>query len=305
MLEHRGSILAEPPDAPQTIIDCEQCGFAHVAPLPTPEDVDAYYKADRLSDEHAPSDWFDVEEAQWGYNKHVYSQWIADIHKDTHNAEYRLLDIGCGSGWFLHTVKEFTHWQGVGLEPAPKPRHLAEEKGLTVFDSVISLSNAAIEGLDERYNAISMILLLEHLAEPLTILHAAHDWLSGDGKILISVPNDFTTIQQIARQKYNLPAWWVCAPHVSYFSIDSIQALMKRAGFEVVDVWTTYPIDMMLLQGWPYVGDEDLGRWCYKRKMEFEMAYYEAGKANELRRLQRAWCEAGIGREVIVIGRKT
>jgi len=305
MLEHRGPIIAEPPDAPLTVISCEQCGFAHVMPLPTAEETDAYYRTNRLSDEHAPDDWFLHEAAQQFYWSRVYKDWLStlkrlltDIELVRYDRKPRLFDIGAGAGWLLKYADD-TGWQTSGIEPSPKARALCEDKGLG------HVSDCSLYDYEKNYfHAVTLSLVLEHVVEPKQMLVDVRNALKDDGLVLLTVPSDFTSIQEIARKKYDLPAWWVCAPHISYFSIDSIQALVRRAGFEIVDTWCQFPIEMMALMGWPYVDDEDLGRWCYKRKMEFEMAYYEAGKASELRRLQHAWCDAGIGREVVVVGRK-
>ena len=53
-----------------------------------------------------------------------------------------------------------------------------------------------------------------------------------------------------------------------------------------------------------YVGDDQLGRKCHKRRMAFEQNLTKAGMREVKRELYRKLAQIGLGREVIVVGRK-
>jgi hypothetical protein len=125
------------------------------------------------------------------------------------------------------------------------------------------------------------------------------------GALLLVAPNDENPFQHAAIHDGRLQAWWIAPPHhLNYFTPDSLAALVARAGFDVVEVSTSFPIDQFLLMGDRYVGDDALGRAVHRRRMAFELALKAAGK-NELRReLYRAQARLGVGREVSVLARR-
>jgi hypothetical protein len=72
----------------------------------------------------------------------------------------------------------------------------------------------------------------------------------------------------------------------------------------VVLLESTFPIDLFLLMGDNYVGDDALGRACHGRRMLLEQRLFDAGANETKRKLYRAFAEAGLGREVFIIGRR-
>ena len=119
------------------------------------------------------------------------------------------------------------------------------------------------------------------------------------------VPNDYSPFQDALRTACDLPPWWVAPPHhVNYFDFDSLAGLVARCGFEVLRRDATFPIDMFLLMGDNYLGNDELGRACHARRMRFETNLDKAGKGEVKRRLYGALAELGLGREVQILARR-
>ena len=295
-----GPILDTSPDGTLRVMQCDGCGFAHLFPLPEEKLTLDYYKSNAFYSSHSPRDWFDLERAELPYFRLVYADWLDTLATYTDNPmdeSLSILDVGAGSGWFLDTALT-KGWVTTGIEPAPQARLLAEAKGLRILSSLE-------EAPRDTYDAAAMILTLEHITWPLKALQAVRARLIDSAPLLVMVPNDGNPLQTVARQVHNLPAWWIVSPHIAYFSVESLGALMTKAGFEIVETRCTYPIEEFLLsRPVPYVGNEELGRAMYREKMAYETALYTHGQTELLRQTQKDYAARGIGREIVMVWRK-
>jgi hypothetical protein len=85
--------------------------------------------------------------------------------------------------------------------------------------------------------------------------------------------------------------------------VRSIQRLLEER-FEIVSVETSFPIDLFLLMGDNYIGDDERGRACHAKRKAFELALARAGKTALKQELYRSLAQLGIGRDVFVVARK-
>ena len=66
----------------------------------------------------------------------------------------------------------------------------------------------------------------------------------------------------------------------------------------------TFPIDMFLLMGDNYVGNDALRRQCHGERMAFERNVTRAGLTHVKREMYRAFAASGLGREVLLLGKR-
>jgi hypothetical protein len=115
------------------------------------------------------------------------------------------------------------------------------------------------------------------------------------------VPNDFNALQLAARDALEKHDWWVAPPfHINYFSFDSLEGLLRSAGFDPLKRDTTFPMEWFLLMGEDYVGNDELGRSAHARRMLLESHLESQGLRRPFHDLLAA---RGVGREVIVHAR--
>ena len=62
-------------------------------------------------------------------------------------------------------------------------------------------------------------------------------------------------------------------------------------------------IDMFLLMGQNYVGNDSLGRKCHQMRMSFEQNLEKAGMGELKRDLYRKLASMGLGREIQIVAR--
>jgi SAM-dependent methyltransferase len=107
----------------------------------------------------------------------------------------------------------------------------------------IKLFNSYFENFnpDTKYDAIEMGFVLEHVDDPLLIIERFKNFLNKDGVMFISVPNAKSLHRLIGHKAGLLPDMYKLSQydlelgHKRYFDLDSIKALIKKAGLQVVN----------------------------------------------------------------------
>lgn len=139
----------------------------------------------------------------------------------------RIVEIGSGSGDFLAALCEAGGNVGLGFDPSTAVADPAPDVTLV----------ADYYRPDERLDGFDLLVcrhVLEHLDDPYALLAsiAAAD-PNRHGVVYLEVPS--------AGFNFGPEGLWDCIyPHVSYFSSDSLQALVTRAGLRVLDVGSAY-----------------------------------------------------------------
>jgi SAM-dependent methyltransferase len=281
------------------VIDCENCGFAHAWPLPSSEEMERAYA----------ETYYAVEKPDYLIRAEADASWAAMFYEDRlaaladvlgpRSAPTRLLDIGSGPGHFLMTARD----QGLsveGIEPSRQAAAYAAHKGLTIHNRVFDLDWARTQ---TPFDAVHSMNVLEHVADPIALLGAAHAILRPGGAICIGVPNDYNSLQAAARNAGQRP-WWVVPPHhLNYFGFDSLERLLRSCGFTPVSRLTSFPMETFLLMGRNYVGDDAAGRALHAERKAFDANLQSLDPAIR-RRFYKALSDEGFGREAIVIAKK-
>jgi SAM-dependent methyltransferase len=281
------------------IIDCFECGFKHALPLPDPAVLEREYRENYYSEEkpnfiaHAGEDqaWFELAQ----------NDRLEIFEKHLPADQRRLLDIGCGPGFFLAAAKK-RGWDSYGIEPSRQAAAHASGLGIAVTEGLFNKDSAAALG---RFDAVNLTNVLEHVPDPVAILRSAIGLLDKGGVLCVGVPNDFSPLQIAARGAMNTGDWWVAPPHhLNYFDFESLSALLVRLGLCCVERTTSFPMEAFLMMGENYTSDPALGRACHNKRKRFDFAFEAAGLKETRRDFYRALAKLGMGREAVVIAVK-
>lgn len=296
--EHQGPILESVNGF--DVIDCSLCGFKHIVPIPAPEELEQTYKHEYYTREKPL--YFERHRTDLDWGNMVYDERYEILEKHLGPDRRRILDVGSGPGFFLLRGKE-RGWTTKGIEPSNQAAIHSKNLGLNIVNDFLSEETSSILG---HFDAINMILVLEHLPDPANMVRIAHSLLEEGGILSVSVPNDFNPFQLILREHLGYKPWWVAPPHhINYFDFSSLRGLFERCGFEATHQESTFPLDMFLLMGENYVGDDTLGRKCHKRRMVLEKNLIKSGQAVLKKSLYNTFAKYNIGREVCLFGKKT
>jgi 2-polyprenyl-3-methyl-5-hydroxy-6-metoxy-1,4-benzoquinol methylase len=294
---HRGAVVDHANG--YDVVACEACGFRHVLPLPTAAEQRAAYEEAYYRDEKPAYLERAREDAEWS---RVAWEDRLSLFEDLLQPErnLRVLDIGCGPGWFLQVATE-RGWTTQGIEPSRQAAEHARGLGLDIVNAMFDES--AAQRL-EPADVVHLNNMLEHVADPIDLLRLALGHARPAGLICVGVPNDYNALQEAVRAS-GVPPWWLAPPHhLNYFDFDSLEALLKRLGLEIVETLTSFPMELFLLMGENYVGNDGVGRECHLRRKRFDLALEKAGLGAVRRKLYGALAKAGIGREAIIVARK-
>ena len=294
---HHGPILTEKDE--WTVIDCSPCGFRHVVPLPTEEELREVYEHEYYTSEKPLYLERVREDLAWWHE--LYDERFGAFESLKTSPGRRLLDVGSGPGFLLEFGKD-RGWDVLGIEPSRTAAAHARELGVEVIEAF--LDDSLAKEL-EPFDTIHLSEVLEHLPDPAAMVARCRELLVPGGVLCVSVPNDFNPFQRALVDAGDQEPWWVAPPHhLNYFDFESLEGLLTRAGLAVQLRETSFPIDLFLVMGENYVGNDELGRRCHGLRMAFEDTLRRAGRLDLKRDLYHAFADLGLGRLAVVHARR-
>lgn len=147
--------------------------------------------------------------------------------------QIRLLDVGCSSGAFLNTAVKLG-FRAEGVEPAPKAAATAQAAGLKVHQGLLQEAGYA----DGQFDAITLFEVIEHLQQPLELLHECQRILRPGGILLIGTGNAASWSMAAMGARWEYLDIAKHGGHVSFFNPGSIASLAQRGGFSVAAAHT-------------------------------------------------------------------
>ena len=172
---------------------------------------------------------------EWLYTAHIYDEGDSQFHKDltTHVVEKyidplnlsknsKILDLGCGPGYFLDEMKQREFKDVVGVTLSPGDIKLCEDKGHIIKKYDLSFLPQKDGYFDESVDFIFLRHALEHSPYPIFSLMEYNRVLKQGGKIYIEVPQPDCD----RKHEFNLN-------HYSILGANQLAALLQRTGFNV------------------------------------------------------------------------
>ena len=198
------------------IFECQHCGLLFTEPRPNPQKISKYYKSDEYYSHHEnkkgfiPKLYESVKKVNLRHKCKMATQGLK-----TGN----VLDIGCGVGDFLHTMRQ-KGWDCVGVEPSEEAKKIAKKR----LNSDI-LSPSAQETLPTaHFDLITMWHVLEHVDD----LHWQLDQLwrlaKPGGRIIVALPNFRSYDASFYREKW---AGYDVPRHLSHFNQETVVKMFK------------------------------------------------------------------------------
>lgn len=203
-----------------------------------------------------------------------------------------LLDLACGDGTITYELQKYST-RVVGVDASAKQIEKARQRCPKVEFHISLIEEFQTK---EKFDTIVMIMLLEHVVDPVQTLMAAANHLKPDGRLIVQVPNALAVNRRIARlmgtlkDEYELSPWDInVAGHRRSYDMRSLEDDFKSAGLKVTStggifykMLSTPQIDWLLTHGpweeggygWGRVGAEKRKNW----RWEFCRACYEYGK---------------------------
>jgi 2-polyprenyl-3-methyl-5-hydroxy-6-metoxy-1,4-benzoquinol methylase len=208
--------------SPWTVYRCMECGLGVLDPRPSAAELarlyDEKYCHERFVDGGEPG--------SAGYRRR--------LGLETHRLRFfrpfkragRVLDVGCGYGYFLAACKErgydvhgldFSEWAA---------RHASDRLGIPVTVGGID----AVSLPQRHFDVITLWHALEHMADPARAIMRIESWLKPDGVLVVDVPNHLGTDAVRQGIRWN---GWDLPFHLFHFTPAALTRLLARFGFVV------------------------------------------------------------------------
>jgi 2-polyprenyl-3-methyl-5-hydroxy-6-metoxy-1,4-benzoquinol methylase len=157
----------------------------------------------------------EMQRFPWYY---VPWKWEHQIAKSYLQDGERVLEVGCGFGFFLKRVSEDMKVSCTGLEFNDKARSAG------MFNNILSESiQVYAEHNPEGADMVCTFQVLEHVYDVASFLNACCAALAPGGLLVISVPNNDSNIQYDKRNVLNMPPH-----HMGLWRADSLASLVNH-----------------------------------------------------------------------------
>jgi len=174
---------------------------------------------------------------EWIYTAHIYDEGDSQFHKElTKNVvstykdpldlpkDAKILDLGCGPGYFLDEMKSRNYTNVTGVTLSPGDIKICEDKGHVISKYDLSFLPQKDGYYDESVDFIFLRHALEHSPYPIFSLMEYNRVLKQHGKLYIEVP-----APGCDRKHEHNPN------HYSIFGSEMLAALLHRTGFNIDD----------------------------------------------------------------------
>ncbi len=291
MTKHNGPLIGSRDEL--KVIDCHECGFAHLDLLPDTEAQDLFYASDFWTKYKAGAlAQFEIERSWWDA---LHGDWLSLVEK--HCRPDELFDVGCGYGYFLNAAQK-NGWGISGTEPSHAARAYAEAH-LNVPILPYAIGDQRLNA-QRKVDCISALWLVEHLPNPHDFLLWCYDHLLSGGVLLAVVPSDFSAIQTQANRIVKNKNWFFDKTHLNYFTWSSFSNLLGRSGFRIVERTTLFPMEQYLLDGLDYTANDEIGKLCHRRVRQSDLMMNRIDRINDYQAMARE----ERGREIVCIAIK-
>lgn len=221
-------------------VQCGKCETLFVSPRPAYQDLMKIY-VDSPSTRFWVNDFFlPMAEARREKIFKPRAEFIAESFPEIRSG--RMADIGAGFGLFLEELKRlWIESDIVAIEPSFDMAKVCRDKGLSVLESTLEYVDP-----DERFDLMTAFELFEHLHTPITFVKEVYSLLNPGGYLFLTTLNGLGFDIQILWER----AKSVSPPHhLNFFNPRSMETLLVREGFEIVEIATVGQLDWDIIEG--------------------------------------------------------
>jgi SAM-dependent methyltransferase len=157
---------------------------------------------------------------------------------DLHNKD--IVEIGCGKGEFLTRLCQMGNNRGIGIDPS-----YVRTRSLSQQDERVAFVTEFYSDAHATYPCDFLVckMTLEHIPNTAefvgTVARSLRD--KPDTMVFFQIPNATRVMADVA-------FWDIYYEHCSYFSPGSLARLFRSQGFDVLDLWTDYDDQYLMIE---------------------------------------------------------
>ena len=197
---------------------CENCGFIFSKTVPTKDVLDRFYNS-----EYDGTNYFSP------ITRKRYEEWLDTF--EPFRKTNKILDIGCGYGFFLEVAKE-RGWEVYGTEVSQQNAEHCKQKGIETLKSFIE--DAHFD--PEMFDIIVSAEVIEHVRTPLSFVQKSYDFLRKGGAIYVTTPNFNSYLRYRLQDQFDVIDY---PNHLCYFTSKTFRKIFEDQGFKTRYIKTT------------------------------------------------------------------
>lgn len=225
-----------------TVMKCDRCGlvFRRITAELSEEELFAFIDIDKGGDRSkSPTAKYDASYREDDSRVILWKSFLKELERLKLAEGKRLLDIGSAKGVFLDIAQK-SGWEPMGVEPAEDYSGYARETfKLPVFTGTLEEADFP----SNHFDAATMWDVIEHLKEPAKIVAETFRVLKPGGLLLILTPNHDSLVTfvshwlyKLSLRRFPLERYMYAGVHLYFFTPKTLSELLRRAGFNVVQV---------------------------------------------------------------------
>lgn len=224
-------------------VECMDCKTLYVSPRPSEENIDRYF-----TESEATEFWHShvVKKTLKGRIGHLFrprATWVANLTEQYIEKPSVFVDINSMYNEFLAEIDKLNLFKNkIILDPTIDiAESIKEEDGFEVI-------NKSIMGVDSneiKANAVTAFAVIDRVFSPEIFLKAVKSLLTDSGLIFFAT----TTISGFDLQVLWEHSKTIFPPdHINLLSIEGIEKLLEKCGFEIIELSTPGQLDVELVK---------------------------------------------------------
>ncbi|MBF0595397.1 MAG: class I SAM-dependent methyltransferase [Candidatus Omnitrophica bacterium] len=203
------------------IVTCDRCGLVYSNPIFDEETISRLYAESQfIDDPFLKNQFINIKQ---DYGRHLKK---AAAHVP---GARRLLDIGCGNGFFLSVAREQGFSNIKGVEPG---RDACAKADPDIRPSIVQGTFTKDLFPRNSFDIVSAFHVLDHLLSPADFLNDVREVLRPGGIVLLVAHNVRFWVTRLAGE--HAPMFHI--EHVYLFDPRTARMLLEKSGFDVLEV---------------------------------------------------------------------
>ena len=220
---------------------CDDCLTVYMNPRATPEILNEFYSNSKL---YEYWDKFIFPASREIRKSEIFRPRVELINSLCNKYELNknsIIDVGSASGMFLEEASKSNYFEKViGIEPSAAQAETSRKLGIKVIESTLE----KVEGYEAFGDIVVSFETIEHVSSPSDFLTSCSKIMKKNGLLILTCPNFFGfDILCLGEKSESLDI-----EHVNMFNPKSIQILLERNNFKILEISTPGKIDVDIIK---------------------------------------------------------
>jgi 2-polyprenyl-3-methyl-5-hydroxy-6-metoxy-1,4-benzoquinol methylase len=206
---------------------CKECTFLFTNPRPNTNQIGKYYQSDKYVSHAGKKEGFGIMYKIYDIvRNYSINQKLKLIKK--YNSTGKLMDLGCGLGYFLDGAVKDKTFDCIGVDVSDDTIKYVKN----TFGYNVKNESELDHLIQNDYDVITQWHVLEHVHFLNERMKQLYNLLKKDGTLFIAVPNSNSWDAKKYKEYwdgYDVPR------HLYHFNKNSIKLLMEKHGFEIIE----------------------------------------------------------------------